>query len=78
MRKQLNLLKTKPKTIKNVNKIPKRKNDGSNNKRNVISKTNSVTEIQVSDSNHSTDIEASMTWQLHKTVIYMTQMRLND
>ena len=33
------------------------KNDSSNNKKNAASKTDSINEIHVSDSDHSTDIE---------------------
>ena len=43
----------------------KRKNDSNNSKKNVTSKTNMVSEIQVSDSDHSIDIEDndSMGWR---------------
>ena len=44
-------------TIKSVNKIPKRKNDSNDSKKNVTSKTNMVSEVQVSDSDQGMDIE---------------------
>ena len=71
----------KTKNNKDINKIPKRKNDGSNSKKNVISKTNSV-----SDSDHSMDMEdnnyglgeACLTLQIQKTVNHVQWMSLND
>ena len=42
---------------KDVNKNPKRRNDSNNSKENITSKTNTVSEILVSDSDQRMDIE---------------------
>ena len=48
-------------------KTPKRKNDSNNSKKNLTSKTNTVSEVQVSDSNQSMGTEDngndSMGWK---------------
>ena len=49
-------VKNPTKDNKDVNHTTKRKNDSNNSKKNIISKTNTVSEIQFSDSNQSMDI----------------------
>ena len=51
------MLTTKIKITKTINKLHKNKSDPSNNKKTMTTKDDSITEIQVSDLDASTEIE---------------------
>ena len=55
--KTLNFIRKITKDNTGMDKIPKRKNDSNDRKKNVTSKPNTVSEIQVSDSDQSMEIQ---------------------
>ena len=69
MKKTIKFVENPTRDKKDINRTPTRKDDSNNSKKNMTAKTNTVSQIPVSDSDQSMDIEDndidSMGWRGH-------------